>query len=87
MIALVAVLIAWAGAHALIWHYARERTKGDQSEHERWMARQAEAEATLIRERVRCMESNRELMEAQVMTAHRIHDAFHPGDDEPWKRA
>lgn len=91
MNALAVVAVAYAiGVAAACWvvgyhdRLARER---DRQEHERWAARQQEAEAVLIRDKARWLDLHQQLSELQVRTASRIHDALHPEDDEPWKRA
>lgn len=86
---LIAAVIYFAlvgGAAWLVRYHDRLARERDVAEHERWMARQQESEAVLIRQRLRETEAHREILEAQVAAAHRIHNAFHPDDREPWQR-
>lgn len=82
----VVYLAVVGGASWVVLYHDRLARQRDTAEHERWLARQQESEAVLIRHRVRETAAHREMLEAQVAAAHRIHNAFHPDDREPWQR-
>lgn len=80
LILLAAVVGAFAGIERTDF-LKRRRAQLDQ---DHWIERHREIEAQAIRERVRIMEANREMVDYQADAALRVRRTVEEGD-EPWR--